>query len=133
MNILRKAFRIFNGSSWDEYHLKTDSKQVIHTKADGADTTVEEQLLALNSALTTNGLDITSLKKLLNNKANSSHTHDDRYYTESEIDSKLNNKSDINHRHQYLYDCKNSGHAIGISWNGSKMLFYIDNQLIREW
>lgn len=52
MNILRKAFKIFNGSSWDEYHLKTDSKQVVHTKADGTDTTVEEQLLALNSTLT---------------------------------------------------------------------------------
>jgi len=52
MSILRKAFKIFNGSSWDEYHLKTDSKQVIHTKADGTDTTVEEQLLALNSTLT---------------------------------------------------------------------------------
>lgn len=51
MNILRKAFRIFDGSSWNEYHLKTDSKQVIHTKADGTDTTVEEQLLALNSTL----------------------------------------------------------------------------------
>lgn len=52
MNILRKAFKIFDGSSWNEYHLKTDSKQVIHTKADGTDTTVEEQLLALNSTLT---------------------------------------------------------------------------------
>lgn len=51
MNILRKAFKIFDGSSWNEYHLKTDSKQVIHTKADGTDTTVEEQLLALNSTL----------------------------------------------------------------------------------
>lgn len=51
MSILRKAFKIFNGSSWDEYHLKTDSKQVIHTKADGTDTTVEEQLLVLNSTL----------------------------------------------------------------------------------
>lgn len=53
MNILRKAFKIFNGSSWDEYHLKTDSKQVVHTKADGTDTTVEEQLLTLNSTLAT--------------------------------------------------------------------------------
>ena len=52
MNILRKAFKIFDGSSRNEYHLKTDSKQVIHTKADGTDTTVEEQLLALNSTLT---------------------------------------------------------------------------------
>ena len=51
MSIIRKAFKIFNGSVWDEYHLKTDSKQVIHTKADGTDTTVEEQLLALNSTL----------------------------------------------------------------------------------
>lgn len=51
MNILRKTFKIFDGSSWNEYHLKTDSKQVIHTKADGTDTTVEEQLLALNSTL----------------------------------------------------------------------------------
>lgn len=51
MSILRKAFKIFNGSSWDEYHLKTDSKQVVHTKADGTDTTVEEQLLTLNSTM----------------------------------------------------------------------------------
>ena len=52
MSIFRKAFKIFNGSSWDEYHLKTDSTQVVHTKADGTDTTVAEQLLALNSTLT---------------------------------------------------------------------------------
>lgn len=49
MSIFKKPFKIFDGSSWNEYHLKTDSKQVIHTKADGTDTTVEEQLLALNS------------------------------------------------------------------------------------
>lgn len=48
-------------------------------------------------------------------------------------DAKLNGKSDTNHRHQWLYDCKNGGHTIGVSWNGSKMLFYIDGQLIREW
>ena len=52
MSILKKPFKIFNGKSWDEYHLKTDSKQVVHTKADGTDTTVAEQLLALNSTLT---------------------------------------------------------------------------------
>lgn len=52
MSIIRKAFKIFNGSAWDEYHLKTDSKQVVHTKKDGTDTTVEEQLNSLNSTLT---------------------------------------------------------------------------------
>ena len=96
-------------------------------------TTLQKKMDSLNSALTTNGSDITLLKNSLNNKANSSHTHDDRYYTESEINSKLNGKSDINHRHQWLYDCKNDGHTFGISWNGSKMLFYVDGQLMREW
>ena len=32
-------------------------------------------------------------------KANSSHTHDDRYYTESEIDTKLSGKADSSHSH----------------------------------
>ena len=32
----------------------------------------------------------------------SSHTHDDRYYTESEINSKLSGKSDTGHTHNYL-------------------------------
>lgn len=31
--------------------------------------------------------------------ANASHTHDDRYYTESEVDSKLANKANANHTH----------------------------------
>ena len=30
------------------------------------------------------------------------HTHDDRYYTESEVDTKLNGKSNTNHTHSYL-------------------------------
>ena len=33
------------------------------------------------------------------NKADSDHTHDGRYYTESEVDSKLNGKSDSGHTH----------------------------------
>lgn len=62
MSIIRKAFKIFNGSVWDEYHLKTDSKQVVHTKKDGTDTTVEEQLNSLNSTL--------NIKKLLDTNDN---------------------------------------------------------------
>ena len=34
--------------------------------------------------------------------AAASHTHDDRYYTESEIDSKLNGKANSSHTHDYL-------------------------------
>ena len=33
------------------------------------------------------------------NKADSGHTHDDRYYTESEINTKLSGKSDTSHTH----------------------------------
>lgn len=51
MSIFKKPFKIFNGKSWDEYHLKTDSTQVVHTKADGTDTTVAAQLLTLNSTM----------------------------------------------------------------------------------
>lgn len=41
----------------------------------------------------------TEIDSKLNGKANSSHTHDDRYYTETEMNTKLNGKADINHRH----------------------------------
>lgn len=41
------------------------------------------------------------LKGLLDGKAASSHTHDDRYYTESEMDTKLNGKANSSHTHNY--------------------------------
>lgn len=40
-----------------------------------------------------------NVKAEINSKANSSHTHDDRYYTETEIDNLLKNKSDTSHTH----------------------------------
>ena len=42
----------------------------------------------------------------LNDKANTNHNHDDKYYTESEIDSKLSGKSDSTHNHNSAYDAK---------------------------
>ena len=35
----------------------------------------------------------------LNGKANSTHSHDDRYYTETEMNTKLDNKADSSHSH----------------------------------
>lgn len=40
-----------------------------------------------------------SVTTILENKAPKHHTHDDRYYTETEIDEKLNGKADSNHMH----------------------------------
>lgn len=39
-------------------------------------------------------------------KADSSHIHDDRYYTETEIDAALATKSDTTHKHDSDYDAK---------------------------
>lgn len=60
---------------------------------------------AMNSAIQSNKTNIeteiaerksadTSLQNQINNKADANHTHDNRYYTESEIDTKLSNKVD---------------------------------------
>ena len=40
-----------------------------------------------------------ALKGLVDGKAAANHIHDDRYYTESEIDSKLGGKANTNHSH----------------------------------
>lgn len=42
----------------------------------------------------------------LNDKANSTHTHDDRYYTETEMNTKLNGKADTSHTHNDTYYTK---------------------------
>ena len=42
---------------------------------------------------------VDGLQSALDGKAASSHTHDDRYYTESEVDSKLNSKANSSHTH----------------------------------
>ena len=47
-----------------------------------------------------NGYELRAVNK--SQFATSDHTHDNRYYTESEIDSKLNGKSNTNHTHNYL-------------------------------
>lgn len=46
-------------------------------------------------------------KTELSGKADKSHTHDDRYYTESEINTKLNDKANKSHTHDDRYYTKN--------------------------
>lgn len=41
----------------------------------------------------------TEVDTLLTGKSGTGHTHDDRYYTESEVDTKLNSKSNTSHNH----------------------------------
>ncbi len=49
------------------------------------------------------GTKINALSTTVSGKANSSHTHDDRYYTESEIDTKLSGKAASDHTHDGRY------------------------------
>lgn len=51
---------------------------------------------------------IDGLQTALDGKAASSHTHDDRYYTETEVDSLLSGKSDTSHNHDDAYDAAGS-------------------------
>ncbi|MBS6195494.1 MAG: hypothetical protein KH828_07940 [Clostridiales bacterium] len=51
MNIKKSIFKIFNGTSWDEYYHKTSADQVVYTKPDGTASTAQAELDAQNSAL----------------------------------------------------------------------------------
>ena len=47
---------------------------------------------------------VNALSTTVSGKANTSHTHDDRYYTETEIDNKLATKANSTHNHSGVYD-----------------------------
>lgn len=51
MSIKKSIFKIFNGTSWDEYYHKTSADQVVYTKPDGTASNVQTELAAQNSAL----------------------------------------------------------------------------------
>ena len=49
---------------------------------------------------------LNEVSSVVSGKANTSHTHNDIYYTETEIDTKLAGKSDSTHNHNNAYDAK---------------------------
>lgn len=57
-----------------------------------ANSTLNEEFDAISDAMG-------ALEQAIDGKASSSHTHDDRYYTETEIDTKLSAKADSSHTH----------------------------------
>ena len=73
------------------YTLPTATASVLGGVKTGANITNSGGTLSVTKANVTNALGYTP--------ANASHTHDDRYYTESEINAKLAGKSDTGHGH----------------------------------
>lgn len=51
------------------------------------------------STTSTNPVQNKVIKSALDGKSNTGHTHDDRYYTETEINTKLDGKSNTGHKH----------------------------------
>lgn len=71
-------------------------KSKLDSVATGANKTVVDASFVANS---TNPIQSKVVKSALDGKSDTGHTHDDRYYTESEIDTKLNAKANSSHTH----------------------------------
>lgn len=66
---------------------------------------------------------ITNLQSALEGKSETGHTHDDRYYTETEMNTKLNGKANSSHTHtaSQISDLTVSTHTLA---NGAKLYKY---------
>ena len=84
-----------------------------HTISDITDYTIDTQLSSsstnpvqnkvLDAEFEAMATAMNALDLAIDGKANSSHAHDDIYYTETEIDAKLSNKADKSHNHDDKY------------------------------
>ena len=74
------------------------------TKLNGIDTGANKTVVdSAMSSTSTNPVQNKVVQTALDSKSNTGHTHDDRYYTETEIDTKLKTKSDTGHTHDDRY------------------------------
>ena len=71
-------------------------KSKLDSVATGANKTVIDASFVADS---TNPVQSKVVKSALDGKSDTGHTHDDRYYTESEINTKLNAKANSSHTH----------------------------------
>ena len=76
--------------------LSKEDKSKLDGIATEANKTVVDSSLSSSS---TNPVQNKIINSALNGKANSTHSHDDRYYTETEMNTKLNGKANSSHTH----------------------------------
>lgn len=92
-----------------------DENGVIQRKALNAKDAETLTGASLATILNSSDLEIPTSKAVLtalSGKANVSHDHNDKYYTETEIDTKLQSKSDTTHKHDGVYDTKGAAEAV---------------------
>lgn len=123
----------FTSEQWKAINsnVTQDWKENVDTKLDNKVDKVSGKGLSTNDYTTTeknklaglSNYDDTEVKNQLNNKAEKSHTHDDRYYTESEINTKLN--SPLPWKFNYL----NTGYSASLHYRkiGEGYFNYDDN------
>ena len=94
-------------------NLGTDNLQGAIEKLDDKIDGIEQTAINTSYNNSTSGLSATNvqnaideIKTDLSNKSDTTHNHDDRYYTETEIDNKLSTKSDSTHNHDDRYYTK---------------------------
>lgn len=73
----------------------TTSTYAVKNGEDGSAITIDTEL----SSSSTNPVQNKVIKTALDTKSNSSHNHDSRYYTETEMDTKLSGKANTSHTH----------------------------------
>lgn len=70
----------------------------------------------------------------LEDKAAKTHTHDDRYYTENEMNTKLKAKSDTSHTHNAI-KTKSGSNSLQFDWvleGGTwKLKLYVDGTFVK--
>lgn len=87
-------------------HTMSDITDYTIDSALSSDSTNPVQNKVLNDEFDAISEAMNALDLAIDGKSNSDHNHDDEYYTETEIDSKLASKSDIDHNHDNDYDTK---------------------------
>ena len=97
-----------------------DANGVVQRKALNAKDAETLMGASLSTILNSSDIEVPTSKAVFNalaGKANATHDHDDRYYTETEIDTKLESKSDTTHKHDGVYDVKGAAETVQTNLN----------------
>lgn len=93
---------IIDGVEQDVLIMPITRLDCIEDSADITDAAADKDYIPVMDSKDNGQMKKTSVEKLIpkvENKADKSHTHDDRYYTETEIDTKLASKASSSHTH----------------------------------